>query len=296
MKDGMEKNRFAKYNLNYLRRSFGLNIDDTYSAMREKQVPLIIPMREDTFHRPTDWWSTIVLTDFIFLRRKPPPGKGPSITSLGEPLDIFLAASATSQAKVCLITFSSMPVIRRHVLACCVKMLEECKFNLRVLYVGKKQTDEIPQGLAKRAHKLTDDHKLLEIERADFGVLFKQIDCFVVHGGLGTTVEALRMKKPCMVTGPLLLDQRFWGNVCHQKGVGPEPVHIDNFESYCVSFVNGALDPSDPHGWQKNAESHDWGLESDDGVTSNVEEFRSLVDRPAGRVSIATGVSGKRPR
>ena len=43
------------------------------------------------------------------------------------------------------------------------------------------------------------------------GVLFRHVDAFVVHGGLGTTVEALRMKKPVAVTGTLLMDQRFWG-------------------------------------------------------------------------------------
>ena len=62
---------------------------------------------------------------------------------------------------------------------------------------------------------------------ADFGVLFRQMDAFVVHGGLGTTVEALRMKKPVAVTGVLLMDQRFWGGVCFNKGVGPAPVHFD---------------------------------------------------------------------
>ena len=56
------------------------------------------------------------------------------------------------------------------------------------------------------------------------------MDAYIVHGGLGTTVEALRMKKPVAVTGILLMDQRFWGSVCHDKGVGPAPVHIDNFD------------------------------------------------------------------
>ena len=49
----------------------------------------------------------------------------------------------------------------------------------------------------------------------------------MVHGGLGTTVEALRMRKPTAVTGILLMDQRFWGLVCYEKGVGPKPMHIE---------------------------------------------------------------------
>ena len=48
--------------------------------------------------------------------------------------------------------------------------------------------------------ELTAAGKLLEAERADFGVLFREMDAFVVHGGLGTTVEALRMRKPTVVT------------------------------------------------------------------------------------------------
>ena len=109
----------------------------------------------------------------------------------------------------------------------------------------------------------------------DFGVLFPFMDCFIVHGGLGTTAEALRTGafnapinvlflkvfqafiiypylsyacliwfhlisdfkpqflhmnnsrsrmiwldgpgKPTCVTGPLLMDQRFWGCLASRK-------------------------------------------------------------------------------
>merc|ERR1712232_777064 len=103
--------------------------------------------------------------------------------------------------------------------------------------------------LEPRVEKLKSDRRLLEVQRADFGVLFKMVDCFIIHGGLGTTVEALRTGKPLVTSGPLLLDQRFWGSVCFRKGIGPEPVHIDDFEKVCVDFCNGALDPNDPHEW-----------------------------------------------
>ena len=59
-------------------------------------------------------------------------------------------------------------------------------------------------------------------------MLRRQMDAFVVHGGLGTTVEALRMRKPTAVTGILLMDQRFWGLVCHEKGCGPKPVRTES--------------------------------------------------------------------
>ena len=56
---------------------------------------------------------------------------------------------------------------------------------------------------AAQVAELTAAGKLLEAERADFGVLFREMDAFVVHGGLGTTVEALRMRKPTVVTPTL---------------------------------------------------------------------------------------------
>mmetsp|Transcript_69260 Transcript_69260/g.109382 ORF Transcript_69260/g.109382 Transcript_69260/m.109382 type:complete len:913 (-) Transcript_69260:109-2847(-) len=279
MKVRMENSRFAKYNVEWLRKSFGLPIEDTYRTMRLKEVPLIIPMREDTFTRPTDWWDAITLTDFIFLRNNSTPLNRGSTSSLGSSLDTFLSAAAHDNAKVCLMTFSSMHVTRKLILSCAVKMIEECRFGVRLIYVGKRnEHDHGPHNLESKARQFTNTSQFLELERADFGLLFKFIDCFIVHGGLGTTVEALRLRKPCCVTGPLLLDQRFWGNVCHQKGVGPEPVHIDSFESHCVNFVNGALDPSDPYGWQANALSHDWGLETDDGVSRNVRAVQQLIE------------------
>merc|ERR1711957_503413 len=155
--------------------------------------------------------------------------------------------------------FSSMPVTRKNMLTCSVKMVKECGHNLHLIYVGKRQTDKISSSLAKSVKELSEAGRFLDIERADFGNLFQRMDCFIIHGGLGTTVEALRLHKPCMVTGPLLLDQRFWGTVCFTKGVGPEPVHIDDFERRCVDFVNGALDPTDPCGWQETARTLDWG-------------------------------------
>ena len=59
--------------------------------------------------------------------------------------------------------------------------------------------------LDERKQQLVAAGKFLALERADFGVLFRQMDAFIVHGGLGTTVEALRMRKPVAVTGVLLM-------------------------------------------------------------------------------------------
>jgi len=84
------------------------------------------------------------------------------------------------------------------------------------------------------------------------------------------------MRKPVAVTGPLLMDQRFWGGVCHQKGVGPPPTHIDDFRSRCVRFVDGAFATDSL--WVEAAARLDFGDEADDGVEPNVGCFARLME------------------
>jgi len=316
MKELVEHNPLARWSIGALRRAFGLGPLDTWEALRKHNIPLIIPMQAGTFSRPSDWWDSIELTDFIFLsaqsktRSSPPsigalPGdeaagvqvvNGIAVNAiatrdgsavdgwrrtlhlaLGSDLACFLSNAREHRARVCLVTFSSMPVSRRVVLQCITKMVEECRFDLRLIYVGRREDG--PVELEARASDLAAQGRFLEMERTDFGMLFPEVDCFVVHGGLGTTVEALRSRKPVCVTGPLLLDQRFWGMVCFQQGVGPEPIHIDSFRNSCVDFVNDAVDPLDPRGWRQRARTLKWssGGVDGDGVTVNVDRVASLV-------------------
>mmetsp|Transcript_78620 Transcript_78620/g.243925 ORF Transcript_78620/g.243925 Transcript_78620/m.243925 type:complete len:365 (-) Transcript_78620:38-1132(-) len=269
-----EKNPFAKFQINRIRGWFALSPGDSYSLLKARRDPIVIPMRSNTFDRPRDWWGNIITTDFIFLRNS-----SGGMSALGDPLEGFIKEAKAAGAKLGIMTFSSMPVLRETMLRCAVKMVRDCKFNLRLIYVGKRQEGRVSERLTSEAAALESQQRFLDVERADFGVLFRHMDLFIVHGGLGTTVEALRMKKPTCVTGPLLMDQRFWGAVCHQRGVGMPAHHIDNFEHECLKFVNGALDPEDPEGWQANARGQDWGDVADDGVQANVDCFAQLLTR-----------------
>lgn len=291
LKDFAEKNPFSRWNIKHIRRWFLLPNINTWEVLRMGDSPIVIPMKEDTFKRPDDWWPALELTNFIFLRN----GGGSHGSSLGEALTSFIVAARNAGAKLGLMTFSSMPADPATVLQCSARMVEECPYALRLIYVGKRQAGTVSRDLSARIQALSQQSRFLEVERADFGLLFREMDVFIVHGGLGTTVEALRMRKPTCVTGPLLLDQRFWGAVCADKGVGPPPVHIDNFEECCVKFVNGALDPADPHGWQRRAAEQDWGHELEDGVAANVDAFARLLD--SGSLSpVQTGVPFARQR
>jgi len=226
-----------------------------------------------------------VMTDFIFLRDPPKPGASTN-DSLGEPLDTFLRNAKAAKAPVGLMSFSSMPVARKTMLKCATNMLEGSEFNMRLIYVGKKQPDNPGKELAAKAKSFEDEGRFIELERADFGKLFKSMEFFIIQGGLGTSVEALRCKKPIAVSGPLLLDQRWWGQVICDKGVGPHPEEINIFRKpeHCVKFVNDALDPADPAGYQQKAKAGEWGTESEDGVAINVNTFKKMLEDEEGQI------------
>lgn len=277
LKEFTERNAASGWSLNALRGWYGLKEqkDSTWNVMKRRNLPIVIPMREGTFPRPSDWWPNVHMTDFIFLRSPPTASGRPP--AFDEPLDGFIRQAQEAQAKLVLMTFSSMPVARGKMLRCALRMVEECSVaDCRVIYVGKEQ-GVVPAALADRVAKAKAEVKLLEIGGADFGLLFAEMDAFVVHGGLGTTVEALRTGKPTVVTGPMVLDQRFWGKVVEEK-LGPKCVHIDDFEAICVDFVSGALDPTDPLGWQATAATSPWGDKEADGVAENVKCVSDMLN------------------
>merc|ERR1719453_2594992 len=97
------------------------------------------------------------------------------------------------------------------------------------------------------------------------------------------------MRKPVMCTGTMFMDQRFWGGICAAKGIGPEPVHIDDFGAICVDFVNKALDPNSD--FVKNARELQFGNQEDDGVHMNIQHFASMLD--SGKLRPARSTYGK---
>ena len=271
LKTCFESAPMSSLSLPKLRGYYGLPPSHTWRSVFEQDIPMVIPMLPGTFDMPGDWNPRIEMTDFIFLRSSA-PGAG----KLSQDVAQFCDEARKAGRKLVLMTFSSMPVPRAVMLECAVKMVDHCKHAMSLIYVGPQQQDKPPKALMARTDELKADGKLLEAARADFGVLFREMDAFIVHGGLGSTVEAMRMKKPVCVTGILLMDQRFWGKVCHEKGIGPPPVHIDDFHKSCVDFVDEALDPQSS--WLAAAATLEMGDEADDGVAANVNHFAELME------------------
>jgi len=276
----MERGVIFPLNLSRLRKQCGLTPDvDTWRTMFEQQVPVIIPIHPSTLAKPADWGAHITFTDFIFLR-------GLSV-GLNKALQTFLRDAKAAGRKLCLVTFSSMPVSRRAMLRCVVKMLQRCKHRLAIVYVGTLPDDTASDPhIEAVASGLKAEGRFCEAASADFGELFPQMDAFVVHGGLGSTVEALRTRKPVGVTGILLFDQRFWGSVCEEKGVGPPPQTLVQFERCCVDFVDRALDPTSQY--VQAAARLSIGDPADDGVATNVRHFAELLENGQLRPVITT--------
>ena len=255
-----------------MRRQLGLPVSvDAWPTLVAQRVPVIIPMHPSTFTLPADWGEHVVCTDFIFLRGLQSNLQG----NLESEIAAFVAHARRAGRKLCLITFSSMPVGRGAMLRVALKMIEESRHPLSVLYVGRLQPEVLSTALGAQLARCTLQGSFLEVAKGDFGVLFPQMDALIVHGGLGTTVEALRARKPVAVTGILMMDQLFWGQVCAAKGVGPPPSTIDEFQKGCVEFIDAALDPTSSYA--QAAATLSYGDVDDDGVATNVRLLAQLL-------------------
>jgi sterol 3beta-glucosyltransferase len=58
--------------------------------------------------------------------------------------------------------------------------------------------------------------------------LFQNVRAVVHHGGSGTTHTGLRAGLPTLVV-PFGVDQPFWGERVYRSGLGPRPIHRNNF-------------------------------------------------------------------
>ncbi|GAB2277209.1 hypothetical protein Dimus_011916 [Dionaea muscipula] len=99
--------------------------------------------------------------------------------------------------------------------------------------------------------------------------LFLQCAAVVHHGGAGTTAAGLKAACPTTVV-PFFGDQPFWGERVHAKGVGPQPIPVDEFsQERLVDAINFMLDPK----VKERAIELAKAMENEDGVTGAVNAF-----------------------
>eukprot|EP00588_Corethron_pennatum_P029796 CAMPEP_0194317800 /NCGR_PEP_ID=MMETSP0171-20130528/14523_1 /TAXON_ID=218684 /ORGANISM="Corethron pennatum, Strain L29A3" /LENGTH=714 /DNA_ID=CAMNT_0039074521 /DNA_START=78 /DNA_END=2225 /DNA_ORIENTATION=+ len=244
-----------------------------YQELKDKNYPLVVPIHEALFGgKPKDWSENAVFTDCIFLR-------GDTVPPLADDAKTFLEnAKAMDQGRVVVLAFSSMPVTRDQIVDIALRLISSCQRTICVFALSASGTGDEGK-LNSRALNAIKEGRLFLASRAPFGRLFSEADAIVLHGGLGTTCEALQAKKPAIVTGVLLLDQRFWGMRCEEMGVGPFGCHIDDFPKHCVSYVNKALE--DDSSWKKNAVEMGALLSEneDGGIQCNVQCIADMAQQ-----------------
>lgn len=237
-------------------------------------LPLIVPISERCFGgKPPEWNNKACLTEFIFLQ-------GGAVPKLDSKMVEFIAIARKNNRKVVVMAFSSMPVSRASIMNIVIKICKECEKPCSViaLVAADREQGALPSNINAQIEELTLAGHLFEAAGAPFSLLFNEVDCCIVHGGLGTTADALRAGKPCMVTGCLLMDQRFWGSRVESLGVGPALCHIQDFPKVCVDNVNKCL--ADDSIYAKKAKELAGEIipKSPDGVQENVEAISRFIE------------------
>eukprot|EP00906_Rhabdomonas_costata_P035107 RCo049347 len=165
---------------------------NTWTHLISMEIPLLVPMREALFGpKPKEWGPNTHFTDFIYLRSPTPASAG-----LEPALASFISKAKADGAPVVVMAFSSMPVARAIILEAGCRMAELCMRQPRVIaLVGPRDqsSDSCSPELEHRVAELKAQHRLFEGKGAPFNELFPLMDALVVHGGLGTTSEALRI-------------------------------------------------------------------------------------------------------
>lgn len=192
----------------------------------------------------------------------------------------FIGNAKAKGRKLVVMGFSSMPVPREKILEIASMMCSECVSKPCVIaLVGRRPPGEPPLDpeIQEKSQRLKAEGSLLEAAGAPFGKLFPEMDTIIVHGGLGTTAEAMRAGVPVMITGVLLMDQRFWGLRTYQMGIGPEPAHIKFFSKDCVKNLDKALEPGSE--WAKVAKDLPPKItgRTEDGVADNIDAVERLL-------------------
>uniref|UniRef100_A0A7S1ISJ4 C2 domain-containing protein n=1 Tax=Eutreptiella gymnastica TaxID=73025 RepID=A0A7S1ISJ4_9EUGL len=262
--DGQELSKIRK------RRGLPILKRTVWEMFIELETPLIVPISEEMFGgRPDDWPSSFVFTECIFLRSSYVPDLDPSMQD-------FINRAKADKEPVVLMCFSSMPIPRKAILSLAFKMVGQCACKPRLItLMGPKASEQCPLKVARKADDLKASRKLFEASGAPFGKLLPLMDCIIMHGGLGTTAESLVAGVPCMVTGILLMDQRFWGKRVHALGVGPNVVHISQFSQVCVKNLDECLAPNSLYAARARELGPMWC--TSDGVAENVQAFLHVM-------------------
>jgi sterol 3beta-glucosyltransferase len=118
------------------------------------------------------------------------------------------------------------------------------------------------------------------VESVPHDWLFPQVAAVVHHGGAGTAAAGLRAGKPTIIC-PFMADQPFWGNVIHQRGVGPKPLPLLRLTATKLAAAITTAVADAP--MQQRAADLGRQIRSEDGIARAVEIVGATIGEPVGR-------------
>jgi UDP:flavonoid glycosyltransferase YjiC (YdhE family) len=101
--------------------------------------------------------------------------------------------------------------------------------------------------------------------------LFARVRAAVHHGGAGTTDAALRAGLPAVVV-PFDYDQRFWGRLLAERGLGPAPIPPARLDADTLAAALRALDA-----YRERVAPLAAAMRTEDGVAAAVRILESLL-------------------
>ncbi|KAG6524381.1 hypothetical protein ZIOFF_014290 [Zingiber officinale] len=198
--------------------------------------------------KPKDWGSKIDVVGFCFL----------DLASNYEPPKELVEWLEAGEKPI-YIGFGSLPVQEPQ------KMTEIIVEALRIT----GQRGIINKGWGGLGNLAEPKDYVYLLDNVPHDWLFLQCKAVVHHGGAGTTAAGLKAACPTTIV-PFFGDQPFWGDRVHARGLGPQPIPVDQFSlQKLVDSIKFMMDPK----VKDNAVELAKAMETEDGVSGAVRAF-----------------------
>ncbi|GAV70668.1 UDPGT domain-containing protein/Glyco_transf_28 domain-containing protein [Cephalotus follicularis] len=244
MINDVRKKKLKLRPVTYLSGSQGSDSDVPYGYIWS---PHLVP-------KPKDWGPKVDVVGFCFL----------DLASSYEPPE-SLVKWLEAGPKPIYIGFGSLPV-------------QEPEKMTQIIVEALEKTEQrgiINKGWGGLGNLAEPKDSIYLLDNCPHDWLFLRCKAVVHHGGAGTTAAGLKAACPTTIV-PFFGDQPFWGERVHARGVGPQPIPIDEFSlPKLVDAINYMLDPKVKDRAVELAKA----MENEDGVTGAVKAFLKHLPR-----------------
>ncbi|XP_012085157.1 sterol 3-beta-glucosyltransferase UGT80A2 isoform X2 [Jatropha curcas] len=198
--------------------------------------------------KPKDWGPKVDVVGFCFL----------DLASNYEPPE-SLVKWLEAGPKPIYIGFGSLPV-------------QEPEKMTQIIVDALEQTGQrgiINKGWGGLGNLAEPKDSIYLLDNCPHDWLFLRCKAVVHHGGAGTTAAGLKAACPTTIV-PFFGDQPFWGERVYARGVGPQPIPVDEFSlPKLIDAIKIMLDPK----VKERAIELAKAMENEDGVTGAVKAF-----------------------